>query len=129
MKSQWQVIYYETETGKSFVEDFIEAQNIRNQAKILNLISLLEEKGSNLPRPYADLLSDGIHELRIKISGDQSRILYFFCFQKYIVLTNTFIKTTDKVPSAEINKANQYRNDFLKRFTKKDLEAAINENI
>ncbi len=129
MKSQWQVIYYETETGKSFVEDFIEAQNIRNQAKILNLISILEEKGPNLPRPYADLLSDGIHELRIKISGNQSRILYFFCYQKYIILTHTFLKTTDKVPNAEINKAIQYRNDFLKRHTKKELEADINENI
>ena len=129
MKSQWQVIYYETETGISFVEDFIDEQNIRNQAKILNLISLLEEKGPNLPRPYADLLSEGIHELRIKISGNQSRILYFFCYQKYIVLTHTFIKTTDKVPKVEINKAIQYRNDFLKRYPKNNLEAELNENI
>jgi len=129
MKSQWQVIYYETETGISFVEDFIDAQNIRNQAKILNLISLLEEKGPNLPRLYADLLSEGIHELRIKISGNQSRILYFFCYQKYIVLTHTFIKITDKVPKVEINKAIQYRNDFLKRHPKNNLEAELNENI
>ncbi len=33
------------------------------------LSQLLEEKGPPLPRPYADLLTDGIHELRVKLSG------------------------------------------------------------
>jgi hypothetical protein len=39
--------------------------------------------GPTLPRPYADLLKDGIHELRIRLSGDHIRMLYFFCFRKF----------------------------------------------
>ena len=74
---------------------------------------VLEEQGAQLPRPYADILSDGIHELRVKLSGDQVRILYFFCYQEYIVLTNWFTKNTDKIPIREIEKAKKIRNDFL----------------
>lgn len=54
---------------------------MRNQAKLLSHISLLQDKGPNLMRPYADLLEDGIHELRVKLSGKQTRILYYFVFE------------------------------------------------
>ena len=33
-------------------------------------------------------------------------------------ITHAFMKTTDKVPKAEITKAKKYRDDFLKRFSK-----------
>jgi phage-related protein len=85
----------------------------------------LEELGPNLPRPYADILTDGIHELRIKLSGNQIRILYFFCFKNFIILTNQFIKNTDKVPKNEIKKAKLRRDDFLKRYNEKDLKRLI----
>ena len=49
-----------------------------------------------------DLLQDGIHELRIKLSGVQVRILYFFCYKDIIILTNIFDKHTDRVPKSEI---------------------------
>ena len=85
--------------------EFIDSSKSKNQAKILSLISYLEDLGPNLPRPYADILEDGIHELRIKLSGDQIRILYFFCYKSFIVLTHVFNKNTDKVPKSEIKKA------------------------
>ena len=64
-----------------------------------------------MPRPYADILEEGIHELRIKLTGTQTRILYFFCYQNIIVLTNVFEKHTDKVPKAEIKLAKESRVD------------------
>lgn len=125
----WIVIYYETIDGKSPVEDYISSKNENNRAKILSLISFLEEKGPILPRPYADLLEDGIHELRIKLSGDQVRILYFFCFKDFIVLTHGFVKTTKLVPISEIKRAKKYRDDFLSRYNEKMLREELNENI
>lgn len=80
-------------------------------------ISLLEENGPNLPRPYADILTDGIHELRVKLSGEQIRILYFFIYKNFIVLTHSFRKNSEKVPVTEIKKALKYREDFTKRFS------------
>lgn len=91
----------------------------------MRFLSLLEEMGPNLHRPYADLLKEGIHELRIKLSGDQIRVLYFFCYQKYIVLYYAFIKNTDRVPEEFIHRVASYRDDFLKRVDPTSLEREI----
>ncbi len=117
----YQVIFYETRENDCPLADFIESRPKRQQAKLINLIALLEEKGPNLPRPYADLLEDGIHELRLKLSGDETRILYFFCYKDFIILTHAFHKTTTRVPGVEIQKAKAYRDDFLHRVSEKDL--------
>ena len=39
------------------------------------------------------------------------------------MLTHAFMKTTAKVPRAEIQRVKKYRTDFLSRFKKSDLEA------
>ncbi len=106
MKSEWSILYYETQEGQCPVKDFIDIQTNRNQAKIMAWLSILSERGPQLPRPYADFLIDGIHELRIKLSGHQYRVFYFFCYQNVIVMTHAFLKHTDKVPTSEINRAN-----------------------
>jgi len=121
--SDWRVLYYETSEGKCPVREFIDSRQGRDQAKLLALISYLQDKGPTLPRPYADLLEDGINELGIRLSGDQFRVLYFFCFQRFIVLTHAFAKVTAKVPRAEIQKVKKYRSDFLSRIEESDLEA------
>jgi len=124
MKSKWQVLYYETAAGERPVEKFIDSRKDRDQAKIFSWVSLMEEQGPNLPRPYADLLADGIHELRVKLSGDQVRILYFFCYKDYIILTHAFRKQTITVPEGEIKKAQTCRADFLSRFSEKKIKEA-----
>ena len=129
MNKKWTVIYYETNSGQCPVTDFIDSRSKRNQAKVLSLVSFLEEKGPILPRPYADLLEDGIHELRVKLSGDQIRILYFFCYKDFIILTHAFNKTTEKVPKSEINKAQKLREDFLRRFKEEQLKEVQNEDL
>jgi len=129
MKNKWTVIYYETPDKQCPIEEFIDSRSKKNQAKLLAMISYLEELGPNLPRPYSDLLVDGIHELRIKLSGEQIRTLYFFCYQEFIVLTHSFAKNDSAVPEIQIKKAKAARTDFLKRYNEKDLKVLINENI
>ena len=68
MSNKWKIIFYETDNGLSEVENFINSRTQNNRAKIYALLSHLEEKGPTLPRPYADLLQDGIHELRLMFS-------------------------------------------------------------
>ena len=122
---KWKVIYYETTKKECYVQDFIDSVNKRNQAKILALIGALEEHGINLHRPYTDILRDGIHELRLKLSGRQVRVLYFFRYQKYIILTHAFVKTTGRIPKQEIEKAIGYREDFFKRFNEKKIKELL----
>ena len=75
-----------------------------------------------MPRPYADTLHDGIHELRFNLSENKVRVLYFFCYQKFIVLYFVFFKDTRRVPDKYIEKVIQYRNNFLETVSKDQLE-------
>jgi len=115
MNPTWRVVYYESKDGRCVIIEFIEACGKRDQAKLLSWIELLADNGPYLPRPYADLLEDGIHELRVTLSGDQVRCLYFFCLRNLIVLTHAFVKTTGRVPRTEFRKALKSRDDFLNR--------------
>jgi len=126
---QWTLLFYETRNGNCPVEEFIDSLKEREQAKIMAWLLALKNEGINLHRPFADILEDGIHELRIKITGDQVRVLYFFCYRDFIVATHAFIKKTSKVPKKEIKKAKKFREDFLKRFDNKEIRRLKNEKI
>jgi hypothetical protein len=121
----WHVLYYESVEGECPVKEFIDSISERNQAKTLAVIAALEERGPSLPRPYADLLKDGIHELRVRLSGNQIRILYFFCYRDFIVLTNVLSKNTAKVPESEIRRAKRCRDDFTARIDEEKLRELI----
>ena len=78
-------------------------------------IGLLQERGPNLHRPYADVLEESIRELRVTFGRLEVRILYFI-HGKSIVLTHAFMKKTQKVPQEEIEFAKRYRNDWILTF-------------
>jgi phage-related protein len=77
MKREWKLHFYKTAKVNCPVRDFLDSLDIRERAKAVSWINLLKEHGINLYRPFADLMEDGIHELRMKLSGDQVRVLYF----------------------------------------------------
>jgi len=113
LASQWKVSYYTESKGGCPVKEFIDSLPSGEQARILARIGLLEEKGIYLHRPYADLLEDGIHELRVKVSKLRYRVLYFFWERKKIVLTHGFTKVTRRTPKSEIKRAKVYRDDWI----------------
>ena len=125
MPQPWRIVYYESIEGQCPMREFIDARSEREQAKLLSWIELLTDRGPNLPRPYSDLLEDGIHELRVILSGDQVRCLYFFCYRHFIVLTHAFVKRTGQVPKAEIRKSQEMRADFLNRFDERQLKRRV----
>ena len=75
----------------------------------------LEEKGILLREPYSKHLDDGIFELRTQAGNNITRVLFFFFVGNVAVLTNGFVKKSQKTPSAEIQKAKVYRAEFLSR--------------
>ena len=85
------------------------------RAKLSGLIFILQEKGNILREPYSKHLDDGIFEIRCQMGNDISRVLYFFCCGKTIVLTNGFIKKSQKTPRRELELAKKYRKDYLER--------------
>ena len=85
------------------------------RAKMMMIIGVLQDNGNELREPYSKHLSEGIFELRAKVGSDISRVLYFFYIDQHIILTNGFVKKTQKTPQQEIEKAKKYRADYLRR--------------
>jgi hypothetical protein len=112
---KWVILFCDPQIRACPVADFLESCRVEQQVKVVRILELLEELGPNLSRPYADLLRDGVHELRLKLSGEQVRMLYFFCFERYIVFYEVLRKHTDRVPDHYIDATQRYRRDFLDR--------------
>ena len=101
--------------GRIPAKEFLDSLDKKMRTKFVAEIKLLEEKGNQLREPYSKYLKYGIFELRAKVGTDISRVLYFFYYEGRIILTHGFVKKTQKTPSSEIEKAKQYRNDFIKK--------------
>ena len=110
----FQIEFYETEKGIQPAKEFLLSLDTKMRAKMVNTISILQDNGYELREPYSKYLSEGIFELRSRVGSDITRVLYFFYVDSRIVLTNGFIKKTNKTPIKEIEKAKKYRADYLK---------------
>ncbi len=108
----FEVEYYEKSDGTYPAEEFILSQDIKMQTKLFRLLELLELKGNKLREPYSKSLSDGIFEIRAIQGNNITRVLYFFVVGKKIILTNGFVKKTQKTPENEIELAKKYRKDY-----------------
>ena len=101
--------FYRLESGKSPVEDFLDSLNSKMRNKAVRSLELLEEFGNTLREPNSKAMGDGLFELRIKFSSDITRIFYFFYVKNKIVLTNGFVKKTQRTPPADIELARKHK--------------------
>lgn len=114
----FKIEFYETEDGKEPVKEFLDSLDDKMAAKLIGLMEVLEEKGTELRKPYSEHLEDGIFELRCKQGSNITRELYFFYVGKKIIATNGFVKKTQKTPPREIKLAKERRAEWLKRHDK-----------
>lgn len=114
----YRIGFYETETGRSPVVDFLNEMSSKARAKFAQIAILLQEKGPEVQMPYSRHLEDCIFEVRVIVGKDSSWVLYFFLEEKRIVFTNGFKKKTQKAPKREIETAIRYRADYIKRVKK-----------
>ena len=112
---KYEVILFEKDNGERPVRDFIWSQDSKMKAKLIGLLDVLEEKGNQLREPYSKSLGDGIFELRCSVGNNITRVLYFFYYGERIILTNGFIKKTQKTPKKEIELANKRRREYIER--------------
>ncbi len=109
------VIFYEGENGEKPVEIFLDSLDNKMRAKLLGLLGILSEKGNSLREPYSKHLQDGIFEIRCKFGNNITRVLYFFYYNQRIILTNGFVKKTQKTPKNEIDLAIKRRKSYIER--------------
>ena len=113
--AKFEVEFYENAKGEQPVKEFLLGLDAKMRAKMMHTIALLQDNGYELREPYSKHLSEGIFELRAKVGTELTRVLYFFYVDRHIILTNGFVKKTQKTPPAEIKKAKDCRADYLRR--------------
>ena len=109
------VIFYRTADGKCPVQEFIDSLPGKVAQKIVWVLKLLEDL-EIVPSSYFKKLvgTEEIWECRIQFGSNTYRIFCFF-MDNSVVLTHGFVKKSQKTPAGEIERAEAYRRDFLKR--------------
>ena len=97
----WEIEFYETESGKKVILDFLESLPVKHRARAIREIELLEEFGTDLTTPHVKQIDGKLWELRIKASSNISRIFYFVSINNKIVLLHGFIRKLIKRQSVK----------------------------
>ncbi len=111
----WHIEYYESATGRSPVEEFIDSLDAKSKARVARTLDLLEEFGISLGMPYAKHLEKQLWELRVRQGRSRYRIIYFLYTEHTFVLLHGLTKKTGPVPRADIKTAESRLNDYLSR--------------
>lgn len=117
---KFKVQYYIKSNGEIPVLEFLDKLDKKMSAKMIRNIKLLEDNGNHLSMPYSESLSKGLFQLRAQSAGDISRIIYFFYHDNIIILTNGFIKKTNKTPVKHLLIAKKYKEEYLKYMRNND---------
>jgi len=108
------VYLYAEEDGTSPVIEWFTELNKTNARAVdacIARIRLLAALGHELRRPHADMLRDGIYELRARVGSVNYRLLYFFHGKDIAVVSHGLTKEA-KVPAKEINRAIERRQRY-----------------
>jgi phage-related protein len=105
------VVLYQEEDGSCPFLTWFGGLPAKVQDKCFLRLERLREVGHELRRPEADLLGDGIYELRVSLQGVHHRILYFFHGTVAAVVSHGLIKER-VVPPKEIDRAVERKKRF-----------------
>jgi len=99
--------------GDNFV-NFYKSQDSKIQEKIEYVLDLVRFE-KQVPIKFFKFLgsTDGIYEIRIITTFKNIRILCFFDKGELIVLTNCFLKKTQKTPRKEIKYAEKLKKEYM----------------
>lgn len=87
------VLFFREPTSDSApLVEWLKSLPFKVQAKCTGRIDRLAELGQELRRPEADILRDGIYELRASYQGVHYRMLYFFVGKAVVVVSHGFAK-------------------------------------
>jgi len=115
-----EIEFYRTAAGTSPVEEFLDSLPAKVAQKVAWVLSIIEEM-ERVPTKYFKKLEGqhALYECRIDFGGNTYRLLGFLHRGKFVVLTNGFMKKTQKTPMDEIDLCNRRMKDFLARGGKK----------
>jgi phage-related protein len=106
-----EVVFFAEEDGSVPIIDWLDGIPEKVRLKCLARLKRLEDLGHELRRPEADLLRDGIYELRVGLQGINYRVLYFFHGNIAAVVSHGLTKER-RVPPGDIEEAIRRKTRF-----------------
>ena len=98
------------------MEEHLDSLSDAQVAKITWVLKLIRESKNISSRYFKKLVNtDDIWEIRVRVGNNIFRLLGFIYNRKFIILTNSFQKKTQKTPGKEIKLAEQRKKDYLNR--------------
>jgi len=99
---------------KNYFVDFYKSQEFKVQEKIEYVFDLVRFE-KQVPKKFFKNIDkiNGIYEIRVITTFKSIRILCFFDKGELIVLTNCFIKKTQKTPKKEILIAAKLKKEYM----------------
>ncbi len=99
---------------KNYFVDFYKSQDSKVQEKIEYVFDLVRFE-KQVPKKFFKNLknTDEIYEIRVITTFKSIRILCFFDKGELVVLTNCFIKKTQKTPRREIKMAEKLKKEYM----------------
>ena len=94
---------------------FYKRQDNKTQLKIEYVLDLIRYE-RQVPAKFFKYLesTEGIYEIRVITTFKSIRILSFFDEGQLVVLTNCFLKKTQKTPAREIQLAEKLKKEYLR---------------
>jgi phage-related protein len=110
------IIFYHLPNGQSPIEIFLDSLTGKQAQKITWVLRLIEEM-ETVPIKYFKKLTDqdDLWEVRIQLGSNDFRMLGFIDHGTLVILTNGFIKKTQKTPVQELELAIRRKREYQRR--------------
>jgi phage-related protein len=105
-----ETVFFAADAGTAPVLEWLDDLPRKVQDKCIVRVERLREAGYELRRPEADVLRDGIHELRIRHRREHFRLLYGFHKRTAVLLAG--VKKEGAVPDRAIDMAVERLREF-----------------
>jgi phage-related protein len=111
-----EIQFYRTAAGACPVEEFLDSLNAKQAQKVLWVLKAVQEL-PRVPKQYFKKLegTDDLWEVRAEFGGDAFRLLGFWHAGRLVIVTNGFVKKSQKTPEREIALAELRKCDYLSR--------------
>lgn len=107
--------FYKTTSSKCPTEEFLDSLSEKVIIKVLAVFQLVEDLEAIPNKFFKKLTGTKLYEIRVEWQSNIYRFPCFFHQSDLIILTHGFHKKKTKTPTKELEKAERYRKDYLRR--------------
>lgn len=118
------ILYYQTATGDSPIEEYLDGLPLKARAKCLSYLDLLAERGLSLPRSFIAKVAGEVWELRPEFGGVEYRLFFFAFIGGQFVVVHAITKKRRRLDTNDIAIAQHRVQEIRDRYGHADRKTA-----